>query len=259
MDVFTGALFLLFLYHQDRLQQKDRHERYFLCLVLLPFLGLFSYTAFLFAVLPLYNLILSTRQDIYYLKFAGIYGLSLGFVILLSYFFDMRLRPIDIVTEGFNDYFISFQSVGEFLKTFGEGTMNLFSRWFAEQPRIIKKVAIFFVPFGFVNMFYGFFKNIRNEKYFFHSLNTITLILFIELFILGALKKYPFTVPRTSLFFCPIVLYMTVQGIVNIKFINKYLYRIVHGLYVAFLSLMTIGLSHLVIIKGDLGAMPKLW
>ena len=139
MDVFIGAIFLLFLYNQQRLQENKNIKLYVLLLIVLPALGLFSYTAFLFMALPFYNLIIYAMRDRSCLRFLIIYGASLMCFISVAYFFDMRLRPQAIVTEGFNDYFISFESAPEFFKTLGEGTNNIFSRWFAEKPKIIKK------------------------------------------------------------------------------------------------------------------------
>lgn len=258
MDVLAGAVFLLFLYKQEGMERASGSSRYVLWLVLLPILGLFSYTAFLFMIFPLFNLMLSSRRKKMYLVYGFVYVLSCAAILILSYFFDMRWRPVDAITKGFGDYFISFESVGEFFKTLNEGTMNLFSRWFAEKPRIIKKIAIFFVPFGFIYLFYSFFKNIKKEGFYLRSLNTIALVLFLELFLIGALKKYPFTVPRTSLFYCPIVLALTTQGITHLKHINKYICFLVHGLYIIFLCVISLGIARL-IFAGDLGGMPQLW
>lgn len=258
MDVLAAAVFLSFLYNQQRLEKDMKTGHYALICALLPALGMFSYTAFLFMFFPLYNLMYSARANPKVIKCVIVYVISFVVFLFLSYCFDMRLRPVSIVTEGFGDYFVSFESMGEFFKTFGEGLTNLFSRWFAERPRIIKKIAIFFVSFGTIDLFYAFFANIKKDKFYFKSLNTIALILFGELFVLGALKKYPFVVPRTVLFYCPIVLYLTVRGIKNLQYIHRYLYRTVHGLYIVFLSVVSISLARL-IFGGDLGGMPKLW
>ena len=259
MDVLVGALFLLFLYNQKRLQGKKYARLYTALLIVLPALCLFSYTGFLFAVFPLYNLILSSKENIYDVRFLGVFSISLICVMMGAYFFDMRLRPVAAVTTGFHDYFISLDSIGEFFKTLGEGTNNIFSRWFAEKPRVIRKIARVFVVFGLFQLFYSFFKNIKKERYYLQSINTIGLILFVELFFLGVLKKYPFGIPRTALFLCPIIMFMTFKGIMNIKNINQYAYAMMHGSYLIFLFLMTISLGRIIIWVGDLGCMPQLW
>ena len=162
MDVLAGAIFMTFLYHEDSLRARDV-RKYRSVLAALPALGLFSYPALLFAMIVLYNLIVATLKDKSRRTDLVIYTVSLAIFILLSYAIDMRLRPIGAVTEGFGDYFISFRSVGDFFKTLGEGTNNLFSRWFGEKPKTVKKIALVFILFGFFNMFYAFFANIKKD------------------------------------------------------------------------------------------------
>lgn len=263
MDVLTAAVFLFFLYHQERWERSENSRRYEGFLIFLPLLGLLSYTAFLFTIFPLYNLIFGRREGSAVssgrrLRYVLIYTASLAAALLFSYLCDIRLRPVGAVTEGFADYFISFSSVGDFFKTLGEGLTNLFSRWFAERPRIIKKTAIFFVSLGLIRLFTGFFTNFKKDGFTFRSVNTIALILFAELFVLASLKKYPLGVPRTVLFYCPIVLYLTVRGIRDLQVIHRWIYRAVNGLYWAFLIAVSAGLARLVF-SGDLGGIPKLW
>jgi len=103
MDVLTGALFLLFIYNQKRLQEKEKIKLYVILLIILPIMGLFSYTAFLFMGFPLYNLILYSKSNHNYLKFLIIYLTSLICIMGISYFFDIRLRPLKVVTVGFEE------------------------------------------------------------------------------------------------------------------------------------------------------------
>ncbi|OGX28442.1 MAG: hypothetical protein A2705_00590 [Omnitrophica WOR_2 bacterium RIFCSPHIGHO2_01_FULL_52_10] len=257
VDVLAGAIFMTFLYHEDALHARDARQ-YRLVLAALPALGLFSYPAFLFAMIVLYNLIVATLKDRSRRNDLLIYAVSLAAFILLSYTIDIRLRPVGAVTEGFGDYFISTQSVGEFFKTLGEGTNNLFSRWFGEKPKTVKRIAIMFILFGFFNMFYAFFANIKKEGYRIRSPKTAAFALFLGLVALGLLKKYPFTVPRTSLFFCPFALFLTIEAITGLKKFNKYIFSPVHGLYVVFLIAVTFGIASNVF-SGDLGAVPILW
>ncbi|HOW35399.1 MAG TPA: hypothetical protein PL155_03175 [Candidatus Omnitrophota bacterium] len=246
MDVLVGALFLLFLYHQERLQKECRFSVLALILVALPALIMVSYITFFFLLLPLYNLILSARQQkenrrlllliILYVSSAVIFG-------ALSYCFDARLRPVAILTQEWRNHFISFDSPLAFFRSLWEGINNLFVRWFVERPKSLKKIGMFFVAFGFIYLFRGFFSNIKKEKYFLKSLNTVALVVFLELLIMGALKKYPFTVPRTSLFFCPVVLFLTLKGIVILEKLNPYVYRIIYALYAIYLIYLTISLG----------------
>ena len=254
MDVLAGAVFFAFLSRQGAAEFKRKT----LWLVLLPALGLFSYPAYLFAMIVLYNLALEWWRRRRPGHQVLIYAASLAVFLSISYFFDMRLRHIPYVTGGFSDYFISFNSVGDFFKTFQEGTLALFTKWLVIRPRIIKKISTFFLVFGLLYMFYGFFKIFKKEKGALRSWTAVAFALFFELFILGLFKKYPYTVPRTSLFFCPFALGLTVKGILHLKGINRHLYRIVHGGYLAFLVFLMLALTRIVC-SGKMNFIPVIF
>ena len=257
MDVLVASIFILFLYHQEKLE-KDGGKKYATLLFILPALVLFSYPAYFFVALPLYNLFCWSRKDPKRLRSLAIYAGSLILFAGLSYFFDIRLRPVKELTQGWNDYFVSLSSVGEFLKTSGEGTMNLLSRWFVERPKILKHIGIFFVMPFFLKMLVTFPKNFRNENFQIKSIHTIAFIVFAELFLLGVMKKYPFTVPRTSLFFCPLLFLLVVKGIAGLKDWNKKFYGIILGSFIYFLIFLSIGISFFVFAK-QLMYRPVLW
>lgn len=145
MDVLTGAVFLWFLYQQNDLQRK-RQTLYATLLFFLPFLVVLSYPVYLFLIFPLYNMIRSRVGK----KFLAIYGLALSLAGATSFFFDIRASRANAETQGFMDYTVSFASFGEFFRTAWEGTANLFFRWFAERPRIVKKIALSFTTFGLI-------------------------------------------------------------------------------------------------------------
>jgi len=253
MDVLASAIFVFFLYNQDFLEQQ-RRKYYGVILFFLPALITMSYPAFFFFVFPLYNLFVSSRKDKSLIKFLVIYVAAILFFSFLAYYFDMRLRKV----YGYDDYFIYFTSVGEFFKTLGEGTMNLFSRFLVERPRILKKIILPFFIIGFVNIFVIFIANFKKEKFRFVSVKTIALAVFVEMLILGALKKYPFTVPRTSLYFAPIVLFLTLDGILSLKKVNLYLYKAVFSLYCILLTFLFLQLSFL-FLTGKGAFAPLLW
>ena len=258
MDVLVAAVFLRFICYRERPENTKRDLKDTVLLISLPFLGFFSYIAFLFALILFYDLCVAAFNGKTARRRVVLYGVSLLTVCLLSYFFDMRYRHASVVTKGFHDYFISFDSLPEFLKTLGEGTNNLFSRWFVERPKILKMIGVFFVTFGLLYLFAWFFKDIRKDRYRLKSVHTIAFFLFLGLFLLGTLKLYPFTVPRTSLFFCPIVLFLTIKGIAAVKNINGWIYRIIHAAYFVFLIFLMIALSR-VTFAGQLTFRPVLW
>jgi len=257
MDVLAVSVFILFLYHQKDLQYKN-DKRYVWMLIALPLFGFFSYPAFLLMMIPLYNLIRSSFPCKICRKYLCVYVLSLVTVMCISYNFDMRLRALSEVTQGFGDYFISFASVGQFFQTLGEGTNNLFSRWFVERPKFFKSLTRIFTGFALIYMFTSYFKNRKREGGYIRSLETIGLCLFLEMFIIGCFKKYPFTVPRTSLFYAPVVLYMTAKGIGLAGVVHHYFYRFIMALYFVFLGFLIVMQSFLAI-NGQLGFYPSLW
>jgi len=257
MDVLAAAAFIYFIYHQTELQQRN-DKRYIWMLALLPAFGLFSYPAFMLMMIPFYNLIRSSITCKICRKYLCVYALSMLTVMGLSYYFDMRLRPVSVVTQGFGDYFISFESFGEFFRSLGEGINNLFSRWFLERPKYFKSITRIFTGFALIYMFYGYFRNWKKEEVYIRTLETAAFILFLEMFLIGCLQKYPFTVPRTSLFYAPVVLYMTAKGIGLAGKVHPYFYRLILGLYYVFLGFLII-MQSMLAFNGMLGFYPALW
>lgn len=257
MDVLAGAAFLLFLRRQNILLQEN--PRLTLAILAgLPLFGLFSYPAFLFFIFPLYNLLRTAEGRVWRWRCLVVYLLSAGLAAAFVYFFDIRVTGANTHTQGFMDYSVSFQSVGEFFKTFWEGTVNLFVRWFAERPRVIKRIATFFMAFGLMYMFYGFFRDLKKHRFALDSIDGVALVLYAQLFLLGSLGKYPFTVPRTSLFFCPIVLVMTIRGIRAVGQWHAGVGRVIYGAYILFLLAVAFGVVRYVLTQ-ELGIAPKVW
>ena len=102
------------------------------------------------------------------------------------------------------------------------------------------------MTFGLLYLFGNFWRQDKSDGYLIRSLSTMAMVLFLELCFLGAIKKYPFVVPRTVLFFCPFVLYLTIQGITWVRHLNKTVSRVVHVLYFIFLLFLTVCLTRLV-------------
>jgi len=255
MDVLASGLFVWFLYNQKSLAKNK--AQYLTILTLLPLLGLFSYPAFLFFIFPVYNLLMEKPKEKGHWLALALFCVSALFAVAFVYFFDIRITKANVHTQGFMDYSVSFQSVGAFFKTFGEGTMNLFSRWFAERPRFIKRIAVFFLMCGLIYMVYGFFRSFRKNKYF-NVADNLAFPIYIELFILGCLGKYPFSVTRTSLFFCPLIFIATIKGIAELKRIHPYLYKVAHALFLTFLTFVAIGIARVVLTQ-DFSFSPKIW
>ena len=258
MDVLAASLFIWFIVEEVDLKEHLSSMKYRVVLAGLPALGLVSYPAFLFALIVLYNLILTRQRKRQGWRDLIIYCLALGFFLALSYVFDMRFRHVTDVTSGFGDYFISFASVGEFFKTFQEGTLNLFIKWLVIRPRIVKKIATFFMAFGLLYMFYGFNRHIKRDGFMIKSLHTLPMALYLELVCLGALKIYPFTVPRTSLFFAPLVMFMVVEALRSLIKWKPPVGYLISGLYGGFLFFLALSLTR-VLVNGPMGFEPVIF
>lgn len=255
MDVLVSAIFITFIYRAAELRQKQP-RLYLLVLALLPLLSWLSYPAFLFLGFPLYNLLREKDKGGFWKKSLFLYSVSLLMALVSLYLLDLRYAP-STKTQGF-DNAISFASVGDFFESWWDGTTNLFCRFWAERPRLLKHIAMPFGILGFGYMFYSFFKNFAQDQYRFISLRTIPLVIYLELFFLGVLKKYPFSVNRTVLFFCPIVLFLVVEFLQTLRQINRYGGMAAQVIYAAFLSTITYGLARDVF-SGYLGPVPAIW
>ncbi len=257
MDVLASGLFMIFIINADRLQ-KEKRPLYLLGMTLLPLLGLFSYPAFLFFIFLFYHLLATKTKDGFWLQCFLSFGIAAVIALGFVYAFDIRVARANTSTQGFSDHIISLASIGEFFKTWWEGTMDLFSRFFAERPRIFKRLSVPFGMLAFGYMFYAFIKNFAKDGFRFHSFRTVALILYFELFVLGVLQKYPFAVPRTVLFFCPIVLLLIVDALMSLRKVHKGSSYCLQGAYIIFLSVVAFGIAREAW-SGHLGFSPVIW
>ncbi|MBM3252481.1 MAG: hypothetical protein FJZ11_06885, partial [Candidatus Omnitrophica bacterium] len=173
-DVFVAAIFTLFLYKQRQFGQDKQIALCEKLSILLPILLLFSYIGYLFVWIPLYNYLLSIKNNKKNFNLVIFYSISLILFVFFSYYFDIRFYK-GHMQEYFNDYFISLKSPAEFLKNFTEGTNNLLSCWFSE-VRIIKKFARFFAVFGLYAIFHFFIINFRKEKFRIYSASCLSFV-----------------------------------------------------------------------------------
>ena len=241
MDLFVSALFLLFIARQNELLSR-KGWRVNVLLAGMPFLGLLSYPAFLFLVFPLRTLILDLRRK----EGAGlslfIYLLACAAAVAVSFIFDMRLRPEGAVT-GYHDYFISFASPADFLRTFGEGVNNLVGRWFGSSPKWIRGFARFFLAMGVVEIVLGLWGRKTGKAVAGVWLHGVAAVVFLELVLLGAFHKYPFIVPRTVLFFCPILFLLTMKFFERIERRSASLAIVLQSVYGGFLLFFVVRIT----------------
>ncbi len=205
MDVLVAACFLAFVLHQQEASLRWRGLYYRWVLFFLPFLVLFSYAAIFFLVFPLWNIVRERKGRRAALAVYVVGGLvALG----LSYCFDQRLKPA-VIVSAWKDYFIVFTSPGDFFKSFSEGFNNLISRWFASKPYWVRIPCRVFMAFGVVEIVMGVREFWRGKDKSALPVQVIAAVVFVEMVVTGAMKSYPFVVPRTSLFFCPLLFLLT--------------------------------------------------
>ena len=100
----------------------------------------------------------------------------------------------------------------------------------------------------FVFSLFGYgIKSLKTNGFKLQGLDSLTLIIFFELFILGILKKYPFSGGRITLFFAPLVFYLIIKGISFLK-VNKFLLFVFAISYFIFLAVCSLN-SFLVYFK----------
>jgi len=265
MDVLVSGLFMLFLYRQPDL--RNTPVLYRSLLFFLPLLGVVSYPVIFLYPLPLYNLIRDAYarrrllpELLFYLG-GGICWL------LFVYFFDYRVAAAGLLEKSWHSNFILFNSMGEFLKTFGEQFNNIISRWFAEKPQWIRSSSRFFVGSGFLYMLINFWRIFKSEGFRFRSLVPAAFCVFLLHLMIGFLHKYPFSVPRLSLFFAPFLLWMTVLAMQWLRGKSKIAGTILEVIFALYLVIVSAGIARVVFACNQnlaytgpgLGAQSVLW
>lgn len=244
MDVLTASIYIFFLLNQEKYETIWNPSRYRWTLASLPIMSLFSYPSNLFLCIVLFNLIIAWINDHKKWQPILVFLTSCACLLTISYHYDMQYRHLDAVSKGFSDYFVSFTSIGEFFRTLSEGSMNLFGRYYAENPRVLKQFVLGFAVPSLIYMIYTFMRNFKISQRI-NSLHCIAFILYLELFILGCLKLYMFTVPRTSLFFAPIVLWLITMFLLELKKIHPLLSKAYLFLYLGYITIVVFGIYHL--------------
>jgi hypothetical protein len=265
MDVLVSGLFMLFLYRQPDLQNTPGLYRSLL--FFLPLLGVVSYPVIFLYPLPLYNLIRDAYARRRLLPELLFYLGGGMWWVLFVYFFDYRVTLTGLLQTSWHTNFISFNSTGEFLKTFGEQFSNIISRWFAEKPRWIKYPARFFVGSGFLYMLINFWRIFKAEWFRFRSLVPAAFCVFLMHLMLGCLHKYPFSIPRLSLFFAPFLLWMTVLAMQWLRERSKIVGTIVELIFALYLVFISAGIARVVFACNQnlphtgpgLGGQSELW
>lgn len=244
MDVLVTAILVSLMLNVS----KHHISAWWICLF--PLLGLFSYPVYFLMFIPVI-LLWSQR------KIMMVYGVVCALMVIYLWYVDARHSASSLLEIYWHDYFISFKSVEEFFKTFGEGMNNLISRWFVETPKIFRSIARGFVGLGLVYVIWQGIGALKSKPVKV-NVTLIALLILLELIILGGLRIFPFTVVRLSLFFAPLLLFCMVDMFAFLRFRLPKLYWLVQILLWFYLGTMSVGISQL-ILKGDLGAQSVIW
>ncbi len=213
MDVLVVGIFCSYLIFQKRYRDKQPSLLLVATTLLLPFSLFFSYGSFLVFWLVTYNFLPMIKSSGKMLLLAAAYTFMCLLFFSLVYYFDLRhsLNEPGLITY-WQDYFVCTDSPYCFFRSFGEGLRKLTVWWFANTD-LSRRVASFFIPFFVFSVFGYGIKSLRENKYGLSSINTLGLVVLLELLILGILKKYPFTGERITLFFAPFVFYFIIKGL----------------------------------------------
>jgi len=232
MDVLVAGFFCLYLIYQKQLDNKVPSKLFVLATLLLPLTLVLSYTSFFLFWVVIYNFIFMIKRNhklaILLAAYSFLCILAVGFV----YYFYLK-NELSGDPAVWNNYFLSTKSLYCFIKPFGEGIRKLTTFWFGNSKLFIKAATLFIPIFLFALFSYGA-KSLRRYRFTFLDVDSCGLIIFLELVILGIMRKYPFTGARMTLFFAPLVFYLIIKGISSLK-ANKPLYLILNFYLISFL------------------------
>lgn len=217
LDVLIFGVFVLYLIHQQDFKDKKPTLNFTILSLALPCLIPLSYSSVFIFWLPLFNFLFLMRSNKKIIFISIAYAVSSLFFIWLLYFFDLRFGLLSTcLFQYWNGYFLCTDSLYCFMRSFAEG-ISRFVVWFFGTQKLLKIAGAFLVPFFLISLFVRGVKSLKKERFKVFSLDAIGLVLFTELFILGLLKKYPFTGERITLFSAPIIFYFIVTGIGLLK------------------------------------------
>jgi len=233
IDVLVVGIFCLYLINQKKVIEKGLSKAFIIVTLALPFTILLSYGSFFIFWIVIYNFLYIVRANRKVLPLLLTYTFLSLSAISFVYFFDLRhTLLVQPLFDYWNDYFLSLDSFRSFIKSFGEGIRKLAVWWFGNST-FFRRAASPFIPlFAFSLFGYGI-NSIRKNRFKLINISAIGLVIFAELFILGLIKKYPFTGERITLFFAPFVFYFIVKSLDYIRK-NKFLYISFNIFYVAF-------------------------
>lgn len=246
MDVLVIGIFCLYFIWQKKYFENQLSRLFVLVTLLLPFTLPVSYSGFFVFWIAAYNLLFSIKKNNKFLFLIIAYILLSGAILFFIFITDIRhTLKVNALFDYWHDYFLCTKSFYCFIKSFGEGLRRLSVWWFGAN-HFLMRAGSFIIPIFLFSLFGYGIKAIKKDRFQLQRLDSIALVVFCELFILGILYKYPFTGERITLFFAPLVIYLIVKGINCFKR-KKFIYLSLVAIYCIFLLLCNINalLMHL--------------
>lgn len=237
MDVLVAGLFCWYLICQKQLCNKAPSKPFIMATLLLPLTLVFSYSTFFLFWLVIYNFIFMIKKNYKIAILLAAYSFLCILLIVFVYYFYLRYE-LSGDPSAWNNYFLCTKSPYCFIKPFGEGIRKLTTFWFGNSKFFIR-AASFLIPIFMISLFGYGIKSLKRNKLKFLDGDSFGLVIFLELVILGIMRKYPFTGARTTLFFAPLVFYLIIKGISYLK-VNKPLYLSLNIFYISFLVMCSL-------------------
>ena len=215
MDVLVTGLFVWYFDHLQRVDLYRTRER--IWAALMPLLLFFSYAAFFVFWIGIVLLAARTRREGTALRTALVYLSVSAVSFVLIYFFDLRWTAQQpALKEYWRSYFICTDSAGCFFSTLGEGLRRI-PAWSFGKGKVFLRWGSFLIPFflyGLGRYGIGGLRRLGKNEFDPYQLGGV---LFLELFILGAIKIFPFTGDRITLFFVAFVLLYIVRALSDLN------------------------------------------
>lgn len=236
MDVLVVGVFCLFLMHQKKWERQAPSWGAYALMALMPLALFFSYAGFFVFWIAGYNLLFIIKVNKKAWPLLIIYSiLSLVFLGLI-YNFDLKHSwGSTAVMSYWDSYFLSSDSFYRFMESFWEGVRRLSTFWFGKEKIFIRSASFLIPVFVYAIVRHGFTPWGRKDRFRIFSIESLTAVLFSELFVFGILKKYPFTAGRITLFLAPFIFYGFVRAIHDLKRF-KVLHYVFLGSYLVLLA-----------------------
>lgn len=212
MDVLAIALHALYVNEQRRLVQDDATKVLWVGAALLPITLFFSYAAIFIGWIAGVNFVLLARNNPKLRLITLVHIIGLMLCLMIFYQIDFKHSFGDQGLHHYwQSYFVQTDSPLNFFDSLFEGIKRIVVYWYGTE-KWHYRLAVPFIPFFLYALFRYGIKYIREDGFKIWRLESLMLVLFGELFMLGICKFYPFTGERITLFLAPFVFYLILKG-----------------------------------------------